>query len=106
MIDYTLYTLYTRRYVAGPAVRFWFKLLHSQVAPLLRLSINIYMSIHYTLETESRNGAAHYTLIDTEQDRIIVSTSYKPLVDWVVAQGVRQIVPAEPRHLAAKRTLY
>ena len=81
-------------------------LLYSQVAPLLCLSINTYMSIHYTLETESRNGAAHYTLIDTEQDRIIVSTSYKPLVDWVVAQKVRQIVPAEPRHLAAKRTLY
>ena len=84
----------------------WFKLLYSQVAPLLCLSINTYMSIHYTLETENRNGAAHYTLIDTAQNRIIVSTSYKPLVDWVVAQGVRQIVPAEPRHLAAKRTLY
>lgn len=80
-------------------------------APLLGHAINICMStepntcIEYTLVTERRDGVAHYTLIDTEKDVIIVTTSYKPLIDWVVKQGVRQIVPALPRHSTSKRRL-
>ena len=52
--------------------------------------------VEYLLYTERRDGTDRYTLVDVERNSIVVMTTYKKLVDWCIAYGVRKIEPAQP----------
>ncbi len=52
--------------------------------------------VDYLLRTDYRDGVPRYTLVDVERNSIVVVTTYKRLVDWCVAYGVRTIEPARP----------
>ena len=62
--------------------------------------------IEYILRTEYRGGIPRYTLIDIERDSIVVITTYKRLIDWCVAYGVRQIEPAQPLSVNSRQRVY
>ena len=62
-------------------------------------------NVDYTLLTDRRDGVPRYTLIDEERNSIIVITSYKALIDQVVANGWRSIEPGTPLSVNRQRRL-
>ncbi len=62
--------------------------------------------VDYLLRTDRRDGIDRYTLVDVERNSIVVVTTYKRLVDWCIAHGVRTIEPSTPLSVNSRqRTL-
>jgi len=59
--------------------------------------------VNYILRTYRRDGVERFVLIDEDRDTVVVQTTYRPLIDWCVAYGVRTIEPTEPLTVNSKQ---
>lgn len=62
--------------------------------------------VNYILRTYRKDGVERYVLIDEDRDCIVVQTTYRPLIDWCVAYGIRTIEPAAPLNINSKTRRY